>query len=76
MAKQEAEHNVLSLEARVTNSLRYYSAIFDSIDYSFRCIVRFERNGSFEKWRKLMEQGGFKCMGINETGDFYRVKCC
>ncbi|XWS49884.1 hypothetical protein CRYUN_Cryun12cG0041600 [Craigia yunnanensis] len=34
MAEQEAEHNVLSLEARVTNSLRYYSAIFDSVDSS------------------------------------------
>lgn len=34
MAKQEAKHNVLSLQTRVTNSLRYYSAIFDSIDYS------------------------------------------
>ncbi|MBA0638501.1 hypothetical protein Godav_028843 [Gossypium davidsonii] len=76
MAKQEAEHNVLSLEARVTNSLRYYSAILDSIDYSLplhspvrikieeifageiRNLIicdrsnRFERPGSFEKWRK------------------------
>ncbi|XVF13197.1 hypothetical protein REPUB_Repub08aG0187400 [Reevesia pubescens] len=32
MAEQEAEHNVLTLEARVSNSLRYYSAVFDSID--------------------------------------------
>lgn len=76
MAKQEAEHNVLSLEARVINSLRYYSATFDSIDYSLplhspvrikieeifageiRNLIicdrsnRFERPGSFEKWRK------------------------
>ncbi|KAL1069272.1 hypothetical protein V6Z11_D12G255600 [Gossypium hirsutum] len=90
MAEQEAEHNVLSLEARVTNSLRYYSAIFDSIDSSLpmespvrmkveemfareiRNIIacegsdRFERHESFEKWRKLMEQGRFRCIGISE----------
>ncbi|XVE57826.1 hypothetical protein DITRI_Ditri04bG0121300 [Diplodiscus trichospermus] len=90
MAEQEAGHNVPSLEARVTNSLRYYSAIFDSIDSSLsmespvrikieemfareiRNIVacegsdRVERHESFEKWRKLMEQGGFRCMGISE----------
>ncbi|XP_021293127.1 scarecrow-like protein 28 [Herrania umbratica] len=90
MAEQEAEHNVLSLDARVTNSLRYYSAIFDSMDSSLslespirnkieemfareiRNIIacegsdRFERHESFEKWRKLMEQGGFRCMGVSE----------
>ncbi|OMP09654.1 Transcription factor GRAS [Corchorus olitorius] len=90
MAEQEAEHNVFSLEGRVTNSLRYYSAIYDSIDSSLpsespvrikieemfareiRNIIacegsdRFERHESFEKWRKLMEQGGFRCMGISE----------
>ncbi|CAL1401153.1 unnamed protein product [Linum trigynum] len=32
MAEQEAEHNGLSLESRVCNSLKYYSAVFDSID--------------------------------------------
>ncbi|XVF10668.1 hypothetical protein REPUB_Repub07fG0202200 [Reevesia pubescens] len=90
MAEQEAEHNVQSFEARVTNSLRYYSAIFDAIDSSLplespvrikveemfareiRNIIacegsdRVERHESFEKWRKLMEQGGFRCMGISE----------
>ena len=34
VAEQEAEHNDLRLEARVSNSLKYYSAIFDSIDSS------------------------------------------
>ncbi|XP_021735910.1 scarecrow-like protein 28 [Chenopodium quinoa] len=34
MAEQEAEHNEPTLEMRVCNSLRYYSAIFDSIDSS------------------------------------------
>lgn len=34
MAEQEAEHNEPNLEMRVCNSLRYYSAIFDSIDSS------------------------------------------
>lgn len=34
MAEQEAEHNDPRLEARVCNSLKYYSAIFDSIDAS------------------------------------------
>ncbi|KAE8661807.1 Scarecrow-like protein 28 [Hibiscus syriacus] len=90
MAEQEAEHNVLSLEARVANSLRYYSAIFDSIDSSLpmespvrikveetfareiRSIIacegrdRVERHESFEKWRKLMEEGRFRCMGITD----------
>lgn len=32
MAEQEAAHNEVSLSARFTNSLKYYSAIFDSID--------------------------------------------
>ncbi|OAY59867.1 scarecrow-like protein 28 [Manihot esculenta] len=90
MAEQEAEHNAPNLEGRVCNSLKYYSAIFDSIDYSLpldspvrfkieemfareiRNIVacegsdRLERHESFEKWRKLMEQGGFRCTGISE----------
>ncbi|GLT40467.1 hypothetical protein SLA2020_146040 [Shorea laevis] len=90
MAEQEAEHNVPHLETRVSNSLRYYSAIFDSIDSSLpldspvrikieemfakeiRSIIacegsdRLERHESFEKWRKLMEQGGFRCLGIRE----------
>lgn len=90
MTEQEAEHNELSLETRVSNSLRYYSAIFDSIDYSLpldsaarmkveemfareiRNIIacegsdRVERHESFEKWRRLMEQGGFRCAGISE----------
>ncbi|XVF52826.1 hypothetical protein PTKIN_Ptkin05aG0049900 [Pterospermum kingtungense] len=91
MAEQEAEHNVLSLEARVTNSLRYYAAIFDSVDSSLplldslarikieemfakeiRNIIacegrnRFERHESFETWSKLMEHGGFRCVGISE----------
>lgn len=34
MAEQEAEHNAVNLEARVSNSLRYYAAIFDLIDTS------------------------------------------
>ncbi|XP_027336366.1 scarecrow-like protein 28 [Abrus precatorius] len=34
MAEQEAEHNEARLEARVCNSLKYYSAVFDSIDES------------------------------------------
>lgn len=90
MAEQEAEHNDPRLETRVSNSLKHYSAIFDSIDSSLpldssvrltveemfareiRNIVacegrdRLERHESFEKWRKLIEQGGFRCMGIEE----------
>ncbi|KDP25501.1 hypothetical protein JCGZ_20657 [Jatropha curcas] len=90
MAEQEAEHNAPNLETRVCNSLKYYSAIFDSIDSSLaldspvrikveemfareiRNIVacegsdRLERHESFEKWRNLMEQGGFRCMGISD----------
>ncbi|XP_073298793.1 scarecrow-like protein 28 [Primulina huaijiensis] len=34
MAEQEAAHNELNLDSRVSNSLKYYSAIFDSIDSS------------------------------------------
>ncbi|KAF5734834.1 GRAS family transcription factor [Tripterygium wilfordii] len=90
MAEQEAEHNAPHLETRVCSSLKYYSAIFDSIDASLpldspmrmkieelfareiRNIVacegsdRFERHETFEKWRKLMEQGGFRCTGVDE----------
>ncbi|GLT90928.1 hypothetical protein SLE2022_088430 [Rubroshorea leprosula] len=90
MAEQEAEHNVPNLETRVCNSLRYYSAIFDSIDSSLpldspvrikieemfaseiRNIIacegsdRLERHEGLEKWRKLMEQGGFRCVGIQD----------
>lgn len=90
MAEQEAEHNDHRLETRVSNSLKYYSAIFDSINSSLpldssvrvkieemfareiRNIIacegrdRFERHENFEKWRKLMEQGGFRCMGVGE----------
>ncbi|XP_065858185.1 scarecrow-like protein 28 [Euphorbia lathyris] len=88
MAEQEAENNAPNFETRVCNSLKFYSAIFDSIDSSLpldnaarmkveemfareiRNIVacegsdRFERHENFEKWKKLMEQGGFQCMGI------------
>lgn len=90
MAEQEAEHSDPRLEARVSNSLKYYSAIFDAIDSSLpldiparikveemfareiRNIVacegsdRLERHESFEKWRRLMEHGGFHCMRISE----------
>ncbi|KAM1158893.1 hypothetical protein ACFX19_032692 [Malus domestica] len=90
MAEQEAEHNESKLETRVSNSLKYYSAIFDSIGSSLplesqarikveemfaqeiRNIIacegsdRLERHESFEKWRKLMEQEGFRCVGITE----------
>ncbi|PNY12833.1 SCARECROW-like protein 28-like [Trifolium pratense] len=34
MAEQEAEHNEARLDSRVCNSLKYYSALFDSIDHS------------------------------------------
>ncbi|KAK4422678.1 Scarecrow-like protein 28 [Sesamum alatum] len=34
MAEQEASHNEISLDARLSNSLKYYSAVFDSVDSS------------------------------------------
>ncbi|KAJ6341854.1 hypothetical protein OIU78_009906 [Salix suchowensis] len=34
VAEQEAEHNAPSFETRVCNSLKFYSALFDSIDSS------------------------------------------
>ncbi|XP_058763685.1 scarecrow-like protein 28 [Vicia villosa] len=34
MAEQEAEHNEARLDSRVCNSLKHYSALFDSIDHS------------------------------------------
>ncbi|KAL2517033.1 Scarecrow-like protein 28 [Abeliophyllum distichum] len=34
MAEQEAEHNEPGLQTRLANSLKYYSAIFDSVDSS------------------------------------------
>lgn len=92
MAEQEAEHNGVRLETRVCNSLKYYSALFDSIDHcgleqestvrnkieemyggEIRNIIacegreRLERHVGFEKWRKMMmEQGGFRSIGISE----------
>ncbi|KAK6117101.1 hypothetical protein DH2020_049146 [Rehmannia glutinosa] len=90
MAEQEAAHDELGLDARLCNSLKYYSAVFDSIDSSLpldspvrvkieemfareiRNIVacegreRLERHQTFDKWRQVMEQGGFRCMGIDE----------
>ncbi|CAK9170471.1 unnamed protein product [Ilex paraguariensis] len=90
MAEQEAEHDDPSLETRLSNSLKYYSAIFDSVNYSLpldspvrikieemfareiRNIIacegrdRFERHQSYGKWRQLMEQGGFRCMGCSD----------
>ncbi|KAJ8767660.1 hypothetical protein K2173_018218 [Erythroxylum novogranatense] len=90
MAEQEAEHNGLDLETRVCNSLKYYSAIFDSIDSSLplessarikieemfgreiRNIVacegsdRVERHGNYERWKQLMEQGGYRNIVISE----------
>ncbi|CAL5429831.1 unnamed protein product [Camellia sinensis] len=91
VAEQEAEHNEISLEARLSNSLKYYSAIFDSVDFSFlpldspvrikieetfareiRNIIacegidRVERHECFAKWKRLIEQGGFRSAGITE----------
>lgn len=36
MAEEEAEHNTPSWETRFANSLRYYAAVFDSLDSSFQ----------------------------------------
>ncbi|KAK2664654.1 hypothetical protein Ddye_003228 [Dipteronia dyeriana] len=90
MAEQEAEHNSLNLETRVSNSLKYYAAIYDLIGSSLpldspvrikieemfakeiRNIVacegsdRHERHECFSNWRRMMEQGGFRCTGIRE----------
>ncbi|KAL2547359.1 Scarecrow-like protein 28 [Forsythia ovata] len=90
MSEQEAEHNETMLERRFSNSLKYYSAIFDSLDSSLpadsplrikieemfareiRNIIacegrdRVERHETFRVWRQLMEQGGFRCLGISE----------
>lgn len=90
MAEQEAAHNEATLDARLLNSLKYYSAVFDSVDSSLpldslarvkveemfgreiRNIIacegrhRCERHETFEKWGQLMEQGGFRCVGVSE----------
>ncbi|KAM7531257.1 hypothetical protein LguiB_034667 [Lonicera macranthoides] len=90
MAEQEAEHNEAGLEKRLSNSLKYYSALFDSLDSvlplespvrinieemfgrEIRNIVacegrdRFSRHEGFEEWRRLMEGGVFRCIGISE----------
>ncbi|KAL6005600.1 hypothetical protein ACLOJK_006170 [Asimina triloba] len=89
-AEQEAEHNSPRWETRLCNSMKYYSAIFDSIDASLpsdslarikmeemfareiRNIVacegneRMERHESFATWKRLMEEGGFRCLGVGE----------
>ncbi|XAR55036.1 hypothetical protein NMG60_11030411 [Bertholletia excelsa] len=91
MAEQEAEHNEPTLESRLSNSLKYYSAIFDSIDSTnlpldspvrskiedmfgreIRNMIacegseRVERHEGFMSWRKTMEEGGFRNVGISE----------
>ncbi|RDX66966.1 Scarecrow-like protein 28, partial [Mucuna pruriens] len=92
LAEQEAEHDEVMLEARVCNSLKYYCALFDSVEEcvpaesqsqvrakieemyrgEIRDIVacegreRVERHRSFGKWRRMMEQGGFRCLGVSE----------
>ncbi|RWW66556.1 hypothetical protein BHE74_00026067 [Ensete ventricosum] len=90
MAEQEAKHNDPNWETRLSRSLSYYAAIFDSMDYALprdsparikveqvfareiRNVVacergeRTERHENFDRWRKLMEDGGFKCLGIGE----------
>ncbi|KAG6399283.1 hypothetical protein SASPL_140759 [Salvia splendens] len=90
MAEQEAAHNEATFDARLFNSLKYYSAVFDSIDSNLtlespsrmkieemfgreiRNIIgcegrqRFERHEKFDKWQQLMEQGGFRCVGVSE----------
>lgn len=91
IAEQEAEHNASTLDTRVSNSLRHYAAIFDSVDDTslpldspvrnkieemfakeIRNIIacegsdRLERHQGFNKWRVLLEQGGFRCAGITD----------
>ena len=91
MAEEEAEHNCPRWETRFANSLKYYAAIFDSLDASFmqedspartkieemfarriRNVVafegreRYERHEKFDKWRELMQDGGFRCLGFQE----------
>ncbi|KAG6399274.1 hypothetical protein SASPL_140750 [Salvia splendens] len=59
MAEQEAAHNEATFDARLFNSLKYYSAVV-------RGDKRFERHEKFDKWQQLMEQGGFRCVGVSE----------
>ncbi|KAL1830107.1 hypothetical protein DCAR_0209516 [Daucus carota subsp. sativus] len=90
MAEQEADHNCHRLESRFYNSLKYYGAIFDSLDLclpqdslarikieemfarEIKNIIscegrdRLERHENFGKWRKLMETGGFRNIGITD----------
>lgn len=90
MAEQEAEHDETKWEARVCNSLKYYSALFDSLEQcvpgesparakieemyggEIRDIVgyegreRVERHRSFGNWRRMMEEGGWRCGGVSE----------
>ncbi|KAE8683804.1 Scarecrow-like protein 28 [Hibiscus syriacus] len=57
MAEQEAEHNDQSGGDVCKGNPEYIAC--EGSD-------RHERHESFEKWRKLMEQGRFRCMGITE----------
>ncbi|XP_010533716.1 PREDICTED: scarecrow-like protein 28 [Tarenaya hassleriana] len=90
IAEQEADHDTGHLEARVCHSLKYYSAIFDSLHFSLptdslirvkvedmfgreiRNIVacegshRQERHMRFGRWRRLLEQSGFRNLGVSE----------
>ncbi|GFP85174.1 scarecrow-like protein 28 [Phtheirospermum japonicum] len=91
MAEQEGAHNEVGLDARLCNSLRYYSAVFDAVDSSglasespvrvkieemfgreIRNVIacegreRLERHQISDRWREVMEGGGFRSMGIDE----------
>ncbi|XP_052118012.1 scarecrow-like protein 28 [Arachis duranensis] len=56
VAEQEAEHNDMRLEARVCNSLKYYSALFDSVEH---CL-----EGDSSARRKIEEMFGREIRNI------------
>lgn len=90
MAEHEAGHNEGAWEKRVGEVMKYYAAVFDSLDAclpgtsvvrvkieemfarEMRNIIackgseRSERHERFVTWKRLMEEGGFRNVGIGE----------
>lgn len=91
VAEEEAEHNDPRWEVRFASSLKYYAAVFDSLDASLlpeesvarakieemfarrirnivgcEAVGRVERHEKFDKWREMLQDGGFGCVDLGE----------
>ncbi|KAH0465964.1 hypothetical protein IEQ34_006067 [Dendrobium chrysotoxum] len=75
MAETEAEHNELRWEKRFANALKYYSAVFDLLDYSFTgdSASRIKIEEMFaRKIRNLVAYEGVERIERHERFDMWR----